>query len=78
MIGHADAVVADDAHRHAAAEGDLVDLLLHRAGIRIHEDADIGNAVDQDPDLAHQLLLAPRLARKRAAPLPARPLALFR
>jgi hypothetical protein len=37
---HADRAVADDRHRHAVAEGDLVDLLLDRAGVGIDKDAD--------------------------------------
>ena len=42
-------------HRHFAAPGDLVDLVLHRAGV----------GVDQDLDVAHGLAAGPRVAGQR-------------
>ena len=39
MVGHADARVADHPHRHLAAQGDSIDLVLHRAGVGVDQDS---------------------------------------
>ena len=44
MLRHAQPLIADDADRHVVPPGDLVDLLLHRAGVGIDEDDDLGRA----------------------------------
>lgn len=43
VLGHAEVLVADHDHGDLVAEGDLVDLLLHRAGIGVDEDAGDGH-----------------------------------
>ena len=40
MVGNAQPGIADDAHRNRVTKGDAVDLLLHRAGVRVDQDAD--------------------------------------
>ena len=39
MAGHPHIAVADHPYRHFAPEGDLVDLLLHRAGVGVDKDS---------------------------------------
>ena len=45
MIGDADPLVADDRYRDGAAESNLVDFLLYRAGIGVDEDAGHGRSL---------------------------------
>ena len=40
MLGHPDARVADHPHRHPAPPGDAIDLVFHRTGVRVDQNAD--------------------------------------
>src|SRR4030095_12026996 len=62
MLRHADALIADDRHWHLAPPGDLVDLLLYRAGVGIDQDLDRHGA----PSLAWNLISAFRRLRPGA------------
>ena len=68
VLGHAEVGVGDHRHRHLAAEGDAVDLVLYRAGVGVDEDAEPGHRPKiSAEDLNLSASIGPRIASARLA-----------